>query len=210
MRDFFKQQLAELPIYGIQNVTYMTPEQIAALLDRLTAVSRQYESIPQDDQKAIVRRQMIQDKDFKKDGGLTPGKLHQWFYSAKLTGKYDPKEATVEVPAAPPEIADKYAQQLLATIVGSSIKPVEKTTQSELENITLEDLERSEGRKAISTGVKSWTPEQHKEWKLHNDYLREKWIHAQDPRNYEGAKLTNEFMSEEKWLEEQKLLAQQP
>jgi hypothetical protein len=205
MREFFKMELQVIAINGIRQAEFLLPDQITLLLDELVKVSGQYSSIPPEDQKSIIRRQIIEDKKLKEDGGLTPRKLHQWFYAAKLTGKYDPKEQTEDVPSADPEKADEYAKQLLSQIAASSNHKISHVTKEDVDSLKKEDEERCQGQKALSIGYKSPSPEWVKARELHIEYLRQQWKHSQDPINYEGQKLVKEFMTEEEWLALQKI-----
>lgn len=202
MRQFFKDQLYEMQIHGIRQMEFMPADLVDKLLDSLVAESRKFSAIPLEDQKQIIRRQCIEDKTLKDAGGLTPGKVHDWFYKAKLTGKYDPRPAAMDFSQqAAPEVADQYAREILGNIATATERKVSPVTEKEIAAVKTEDLERVEGRKSLSVGHKSTTPEQLAERILHHQYLKAKWDWNQDPANYEGQKLKEEFMTEEAWLE---------
>lgn len=67
MRDFFKKQVLArtYEIFGVNQLEKMEDDQITFLLDALENVSQLYDYIPQVEQKKIINKRLLTDRDFR-------------------------------------------------------------------------------------------------------------------------------------------------
>lgn len=82
MRAFFKQILSNLYIYcGNRQIEKMTDEEITTLLNALENVSKLYSYIPEDHQRQIIQKCLIEDKEYQ---NINARLVSKWF---ELNGK---------------------------------------------------------------------------------------------------------------------------
>lgn len=67
MRDFFKKEVLArtYEIFGVNQLEKMEDDQITFLLDALDNVSQLYDYIPQAEQKKIINKRLLTDRDFR-------------------------------------------------------------------------------------------------------------------------------------------------
>lgn len=126
MKQFFKQCLDDLEaLTGLRQLYFMEIDlengkrRIDTCLEGMILAARDYPYIPEEAQKKIIREQMVKDQTYE---ALNSRIVHKWLTAS--SSKYFresghiPEGKSGEA-AAPPEVADKYAAQLLATLAGT-------------------------------------------------------------------------------------------
>lgn len=116
MKDFFTQCMKDLfAITGIEQVKWMQNDLVNGKRDfdlcveSMVQVSAKFEYISEEDQQVIIRRMMVEDKQYK---GLNSRTVWGWLDMHKDTyyrGQTHFEET--EHNPAPPEVADKYMQE---------------------------------------------------------------------------------------------------
>lgn len=166
MQEFFKSELKTLAIKtGIDQVEYIcksieSKEEAIKAINEVTLMwakvscESPFDKINTDAKKRIIQDQMIKDESFVKPSyGQLPGfnnriiwkwMNNHWMMHGNIIEKKE--ESNTEI--APPEIADKYLNQLKEQLSSGFQKPVYKNLEKEMEAITTEDEERVNGRKA--------------------------------------------------------------
>lgn len=116
MKDFFTECLKDLySITGIEQVRWMQNDlkdgkrNFDLCVDSMVKTCELFDYIPEDEQKKIIRRMMIEDKDYT---GLNSRTVYKWlalFKDSYFRGQTHHVE--IEHNPAPPEVADKYLKE---------------------------------------------------------------------------------------------------
>lgn len=109
MRAFFKQILTNLYIYcGNRQIEKMTDEEITTLLNALENVSKLYNYIPEDHQRQIIQKCLIEDKEYQNINARLIGK---WF---ELNGKKFFSETAHKPKEAPEPVSEEKREMYLS------------------------------------------------------------------------------------------------
>jgi len=129
MRTFYKQILDRTyEIFGARQTENMEEDQIVFLLNALENVSKMYAYIPEEQQKAIINKRMITDKDYK---NINVRLIASWF---EQDGKIFYKEVSQlpNEPTAKPlegEAREKAINEYLAAIAKAELNFTQATTE---------------------------------------------------------------------------------
>lgn len=149
MKDFIIQCLKDLEsLTGIRQLYFLEQredgaKQIETVINGILFACKRHSYIPEEAQMRIISQMMMEDQDFDSLNGrvvnkwLESNKGHWYFSTPKITEE--------ELTPAPPEVADKYAKELLASI--------EKIGNPEYKNGMKEIREKNGYGKAVSVGV---------------------------------------------------------
>jgi F0F1-type ATP synthase membrane subunit b/b' len=163
MQEFFKSELKTLAIKtGLEQAEVIyknasTVQEAKAILDEVTlqwatcTCTSPFDKITPDVKKRIIQDQMIKDESFSKPHyGHVPGFnnriLWKWLNNHwQIHGDKIEKKTEQAKPEniAPPEVADKYLNQLKQSLI--SVKPEYPDLHRDIEKIKQEDKERQEG-----------------------------------------------------------------
>lgn len=158
MKDFFTQCLKDLEsLTGIRQLYFLQSDledgerKKNVLIDGMVATRNQFDYIPDEAIKKIVREQMVKDQDYD---ALNSRVLFKWLnmhkdvYFAKAQTPF--KIDSVDLTEEQRERIDKLANEYKASLI-NDFKPVYKNLEYEIERIKKEDEERQQGRKAIAS-----------------------------------------------------------
>lgn len=116
MKDFFTQCMKDLfALTGIEQVKWMQNDMVNGkrefdlCVEGMIQVSKQFDYISEEDQQTVIRRMMVEDKNYK---GLNSRTVWGWLDLHKDTyyrGQTHFEETTHN--PAPPEVADKYMEE---------------------------------------------------------------------------------------------------
>lgn len=122
MKDFFTQCMKDLyALTGIEQVRWMQNDLVNGKRDfdicveAMVQVCKQFPYIEEGDQMTIVKRMMVEDKNYKSLNSRTVWGWLDMHKDAHYRGQTHYQETEVHE-VAPPEVADKYAAMLLANI----------------------------------------------------------------------------------------------
>lgn len=179
MKDFFKTCLEELELKtGIRQLYWMQQSSTDQsdfdkkkniLLDSMVIVSKKFDYIPQEDQKLIIAKLMVEDQEYD---GLNSRIIWKWLnlYSGHF---FNVNKASDEIPRIvhTPEQEEnirKISNDYLAQLAGN-FSPDYKGLGDEIKRIQKEDKEKLI-RESIAQGYQS-TPEEVIAKELHFEYL---------------------------------------
>jgi len=163
MTDFFKHAISRMVIInGVDMVSMLTAEELDELVSELVSLGNAYpfKHIPEATKKKIVNDNIQHDDSivtvpFGQKPGLNRKVLERWY--SRWIDRYglpelvNPNQDEKEQHApAPPEVADKYLNQIKGMLISGMQKPTFGNIQAEMQNIQVEDDQRV-GR-AVSTG----------------------------------------------------------
>jgi len=145
MRDFYKNILENLYIYcGNRQIDKMSDSDITELLDALENISKLFDYIPEEEQKAIIKRCLLSDKDYQ---NLNVRLIHRWLSeNGKMYFKEEAHTPIQFYEPAPREVADKYIEQFKANLQKIGNKTIIPITDEE---INQEGKEKPQGEKYI-------------------------------------------------------------
>jgi len=171
MQEFFKSELETLAIKtGVAQAELLIRDcqeksQAIEIINTVTlqwaqaACDHSFSVIPTATKKRIIQEQIIKDDAFiRPPYGQLPGFncriIWKWLNNhMQLHGDILAKKAEQKVEQqgnpAPPEVADKYLNQLKEMLVGGNVKNDYKDIDSEMARIRLEDQERLDGKKPM-------------------------------------------------------------
>lgn len=188
MKAFLIQQLKELEARtGIKQLVWLQQkpdkdEQVRLLVDAMLTICKQYTYIPEDKQKVIIERGIMEDREFDSLNARTLGK---WF--DLYGGKYFEQGMTYQV-TDPGEISQDTQKMINEFQASLSQGPKEVPTVSRYEILKAKDRPKTE---AVSVGYKSSTAEDHRLLQAKIEYSR-LYHHP-----HTGAKLANWIPFEE-------------
>jgi hypothetical protein len=117
MKDFFTQCMKDLyALTGIEQVRWMQNDMVSGkrdfdlCVDAMVETCKQFPYIPEVNQKEIIRKMMVSDKDYKSLNSRTIYawlSLHKDVHYRGQTHYQEPEAGEI----APPEVAEKYIQQ---------------------------------------------------------------------------------------------------
>jgi len=188
MKDFFKSELRDLKaktgLNQYQNISEMpdAQRQFSILLDSMVMVCKEFDYIPENDQKRIIQEQIVRDQDFT---GLNSRVIWKWLNANKdhYWTIHQMKQEPTSHEIAPPEVADRYAKQLLEAI-------------SKIGNVTTPQPREERFDKSVSVGanIPMPTKEDIEQKELHRQYLLQNY----DPLT---GKKKDCWIDEKEWLE---------
>jgi hypothetical protein len=191
MRTFYKQILERTyEIFGVSQLAKMDDDQIVFLLDALERVSSLYNYISEDDQKTIINKRLITDKDYN---NINARLIATWFeQDGKIFFKEVAHKETKEYqPATDEQKAfwlEEWRKQLNSITSNFEVRPV---SHAELMR------ERLHGQEAKPTGYKPMSNDEVIKKNLHNEYIKTNY----DPIT--GNALET-WIPEDEWLKKQK------
>lgn len=197
MRDFLRQCLKDLqPLTGNRQLFFLESDledgvrKIEVCLAGMVAACKDYPYIPEDAQQKIIREQMVKDQQYEELNSRT---IHKWLSQASrayITHSQFSEDDLMPrdengniVPAAPPEVAEKYLSQFQAELV-----KVGNATRTAI----------SAMRREISPQERSTSLEEVKKKLLHTEYLRQNYHHITREK-------LHGWMSEEEWLNQKQV-----
>jgi hypothetical protein len=169
MRTFLIQQLKELEARtGIKQLIWLqqkpdAKEQVNILIDSMLKICKQYSYIPEDKQKVIIERGIMEDREFDSLNARTIGK---WF--DLYGGKYFEPGTQYEV-IDPGEISQDTQKMINEFQASLSQGPKEVPAVSRYEILKAKDRPKQE---AVSRGYKYSTEEDHRLSDLRVEYSR--------------------------------------
>lgn len=149
MKDFIIHCLKDLEsLTGIRQLYFLEQrddgaKQIETVINGILFACKRHSYIPEEAQMRIISQMMMEDQDFDSLNGRVVNKWFEvnkghWYFST-------PKITEEELTPAPPEVADKYAKELLSNI--------EKIGNPEYKNGMKELREKNGYGKAVSVSV---------------------------------------------------------
>lgn len=187
MRDFFKQELktlkAKTGLNQYENISAMPDAQFQfkILLDSMELACNEFHYIPDNDKKRIIQEGIMRENEFT---SLNSRVIWKWLNASKehyWQVQQMKEEPTAHEPA-PPEVAAKYAQQILDNI-------------AKIGSVTTPQPREERFGATVSVGIKQTpTEEELLERELHKKYLLQ---------NYEvtTGKKKECWMPENEWRE---------
>lgn len=149
MREFIKECLENLEsLTGLRQLFFLEQredgaKQIQIVINGIMDALSDYKFIPEEAQQRIIRQMMVKDQNYE---SLNSRVVTKWLEANKGRWYFStPKISEEELTPAPPEVADKYAKQLLEAI--------EKVGNPEYKNGMKEIREKNGYGKALSVGV---------------------------------------------------------
>lgn len=192
MRAFFQTILENLYIYcGNRQIEKMDDTEVTALLDALCRVSALYNYIPEDDQKTIIEKCLVEDKDYQ---NINARLVSKWLEinGKKFFQEIAHKETVHHEPATPEQRSHWLAEWQ---------KELDKiNTNFEIRPISRAEMMREQffQGEVPQSNYKPLSDEQVKKKELHRRYVSE---------NYD--KITGNcletWIPEEEWLKKQAL-----
>ena len=167
MREFFKQCLEDLEaLTGNRQMYFFATDpdgqrKLKVCLDGMVLASKDYPYIPEESQQKIISEQMVKDQTYE---ALNSRTVHKWLTQAsnayRTHSHFTEEDLTPRdqdgrpTDPAPPEVADKYYQQWLASLakIGTGLPTMEQITAD------LKEVKRIEtGReKFVIQGLEVW------------------------------------------------------
>lgn len=155
MREFFQEILTNLKIYcgndQVKNIRAAhskiedAENEIRMLLDALCNISKLFDYIPEEEQKTIIRKCLLSDKDYQ---NLNVRLIHRWLSeNGKMYFKEEAHKPIEYFEPAPREVAEKYIEQFKANLKGIGKTPITRITDEEIQE---EGQERPKEPKYIS------------------------------------------------------------
>lgn len=200
MKEFFKQCLKDLEsLTGLRQLYFLQTDEdgerkVDVVITGMILAAADYPYIPQEAQQKIIREQMVKDQTYE---ALNSRVVHKWLTLA--AGKYYRESSHQEtqgkaVPPAPPEVAQKYTQQLLASLseVGREV-PQLTPAQILAEGQPVKD---PAVRGSVASGWPSLSAEEVHKRRLHLEYIRANY-HPITQEKLPG------WMEEEEWIKQQ-------
>lgn len=154
MRDFFISCMKDLePLTGIRQLYYIESDledgarKFNVLIEGMVLKSKEYSYIPEEAQKAIIKKMMVQDHAYENLNSRTVDKwlnMHKdkWTIKEQVI-EFKPVELTNEAK----ERVDALLQQYRASLIGQ--KPSFKGIEQDMKNIEQEDAQRMQRPKAM-------------------------------------------------------------
>lgn len=179
MKDFLEQCLRDLEaITGNRQLAYweMEPDKVEAkrkidlCVSAMVRTCANYPEISEEKKMKIIRRQMEEDQKYE---ALNARTISKWLDLHRQTSGPPLAITEEELTPASPEVADKYANQLLASL--ADFKRVPNVSRVIMEGIEQEDADRLEGKemRPKSHAAKYQTDEQKAlEKELHLEWIR--------------------------------------
>jgi len=157
MKEFLKQCLEDLePLTGIRQLYFLQNEddgarKVAVLIEGMLVTCRQFEYIPVEAQKKLIREQMVKDQDYT---ALNSRTLYKWFNGVSSLYWTKAQEPVQEVKELPPltegtkKMIAEYLNDLGKDMNYTKREGFANKLKAEMDKIQAEDKERVEGRKA--------------------------------------------------------------
>ena len=138
MKEFLEECLKDLEaISGLRQLAFWEMEaakspdaekeckhKMKVCIEGMVHACSKFPEIPEDKQMGIIRREMEEDLNYE---ALNSRTIYKWLNRYRQTSGFVSGISEEEMtPAAPPEIADKYAKQLLANISQIGNGPLQK------------------------------------------------------------------------------------
>lgn len=171
MRDFFKQCLEDLEaLTGNRQMYYFATDadgqrKLKVCLDGMVLAANDYPFIPEEAKRKIIRDQMVKDQNYE---ALNSRTVHKWLTAAanayRTHSQFTEDDLTprdqLGNPAepAPPEVADKYYQQWLASLVKiGNVLPTIEQIKADLKEVKRVETGR---QKFVIEGIEVWAMNQ--------------------------------------------------
>lgn len=176
MKDFFKQCLEELEdVSGIRQLHWLRQscedqEQFDkrknVLIEGMILSSQRFLYIPQEDQKKIIRKMMIEDQNYEAINSRT---VHKWLDLHKNQFPFiTEEEMKPQAEPAPLEVADKYLNQLRANIAAMETNYKLPTLKEIKENLEQTPKVETGRQKFVINDIEIWAYNQEEAQKAYN------------------------------------------